>query len=398
MVTLNEAYQICREKVYFHMKKMNGALFEPTEQRDGNYYGERRGGKLAERYVWMPSFVSGMGVLLFQTDGNLEALKWANRFARQYHDKVFQDYSATMHDLGFLYLPYSVQLYQLTGDKGHRETALRAADELTKRFDVRGRYIEAWSEMNTRVEREGRMIVDSAMNVPLLFWAWKETGHSFYHDVATAHLETIMSILIREDYSVCHAYFFNLKTGEPYKEANSCGYANGSHWARGTAWLVFGLSIAYEYTGNEEYLDTAVKVAEKYLSSLDNGPVPVWDFRLPEEWPAKFCGNVMDYLTATWDESLPENRVYNVDTSAAAIMTCAFQVITRHRKLSTLSDYIKEALTVLSNEYLNTDVQIPGMVKRSDGRNVYTIFGDYYYMLALAVELFGIDTCWSGRQ
>ena len=82
--------------------------------------------------------------------------------------------------------------------------------------------------------------------------------------------------------------FFDLKTGEPLKEANSCGYANGSYWARGTAWLVFGLSIAYEYTENEKYLDTAIKAAEKYLSSLDNGPI------------------------------------------AAAIMTCAFQIIIKY--------------------------------------------------------------------
>ena len=277
------------------------------------------------------------------------------------------------------------------------KSTILAADELAKRFDVRGRYIEAWSEMSTEMEREGRMIVDSTMNVPLLLWAWKETGHSFYHDIAAAHLETIMNTLIRADYSVCHAYFFDLKTGEPREEANSCGYANGSYWARGTAWLVFGLSIAYEYTGNEEYLDTAVKVAEKYLASLDNGPVPVWDFRLPDELPAKICRNAKG-LAATWDESLSENRVYNVDTSAAAIMTCAFQLIIKHREIPELSDYIKEALTVLSNEYLDTEVQVPGMLKRSNGRDVYTIYGDYYYMLALAVELYGIDTCWSKGQ
>ena len=107
MLTFEEAYQICREKVYLHMSKMNGTLFEVVEQRDGNYYGERRGADFAERYVWLPSFVSGMGVLLFHTDGNREALKWANQFAQKYHDKVFQDYSETMHDLGFLYLHHA---------------------------------------------------------------------------------------------------------------------------------------------------------------------------------------------------------------------------------------------------------------------------------------------------
>ena len=369
---LEEAYQICRKKVYLHMSRMNGILFEPIELREGDYYGESRGENLSERYVWLASFVSGLGAILFHTDGNREALKWANQFAGQYRNKVFQDYSETMHDLGFLYLPYSVYLYQLTGDKGHKETAIRAADELAKRFDVRGRYIEAWSEMTLKEVREGRMIVDSAMNVPLLFWAWKETGHSFYHDVAVAHMETIMNTLIREDYSVCHAYFFDLKTGKPREEANSCGYANGTHWARGTAWLVFGLGMAYEYTLEEKYLDVAVKVAEKYLASLEDSPIPVWDFRLPQEYPAAAMGKLKGY-ESHWDESLIENKKYNVDTSAAAIMVCAFQLITEHKELPKFRKYIKDALTVLSNEYLNTEDSVTGMLCRSNGRDVYTI-------------------------
>lgn len=396
-MTFKEAYEVCRKKAHLHMRKMNIDLFDPVENRDGEYYGIEWEQEIGDRYAWLCSFVSGMGPLLFHTDGDREALKWANQFAEKYHDKVFADYTETMHDLGFLYLPYSVYLYQLTGDAGHRETALRAAEELAKRFDVWGRYIEAWSEMNTDDEREGRVIVDSAMNVPLLFWAWKESGHSFYYDVAVAHLDTLMKTLIRPDYSVCHSWIFDLQTGQPVKEDNCCGYANGSYWARGTAWLVFGLAIAYEYTKNAKYLDVAVKVAEKYLASLDNGPIPVWDFRLPDDMPAKICDNI-NGLTATWNESLWENRIYNVDTSAAAVMVCAFQIITKHRAMPVLTKYIMDALVVLGDQYLDTDSSKTGMLRRSNGRDAYDIYGDYYYMLALAVELYGINTCWNGRR
>ncbi len=48
-----------------------------------------------------------------------------------------------MHDLGFQYMPYSVEMYRLTGDPIHKEDALKAADALRKRFDIKGGYIES---------------------------------------------------------------------------------------------------------------------------------------------------------------------------------------------------------------------------------------------------------------
>lgn len=394
-MTRKEAYQICKEKAAVHMQKMRGELFDPAEVTDGDYYGEKRGCGLMTRDVWLASFVTGMGSLLFHTEGDKKALAWANSFAGVYRDKVFQAYSPTMHDIGFLYLPYSVHLYQLTGAAEHRDTALRAAEELAKRFDIKGHYIEAWSEMTLEKKREGRVIVDSSMNIPLLFWAWKESGHSFYYDIARAHLETVIKTLVREDYSVSHSWLFDLETGAPIKEDNTCGYANGSHWARGTAWLVFGLGIAYEYTGEKRYLELAEKVAEKYIDSLAESAVPVWDFRLPEGYPAKCCG--LSDTPPHWDETLAENKKYNVDTSAAAIMICAFQLLIRYLENDRLSRYIQEGLDTLCREYLDTDTEIPGMLRRSNGRDAFTIYGDYYFMHALAAELYDIKTCWSGK-
>lgn len=80
------------------------------------------------RGFWLTSMFTGLAPLLYQTPNDKEALKWSYQFTKYYHDKVFQPYTHTMHDLGFLYLPYSVHIYQLTGDTDHRDTALKAAD------------------------------------------------------------------------------------------------------------------------------------------------------------------------------------------------------------------------------------------------------------------------------
>ena len=136
----------------------------------------------------------------------------------------------------------------------------------------------------------GLAIIDCMMNIPLLFWAGKETGDRFFTDVAIAHADTTLHNFIRPDGSVCHAYRFDSVTGEPAEEFNDCGYSVGSHWARGTAWAVYGFSVAWRYTGLTRYRDAAVKLAECYLTQCGENGVPVWDFRLPTDQPARHCG------------------------------------------------------------------------------------------------------------
>ena len=382
----SQAYELCRKKAALHMQRINGTLHELSESENGRY--EKEGFELGHYYNWLASCTTGMAALAADTHGDLKALKWANSFKKQYMDKVSEYPAQAMHDLGFLYIPYSVHLYKLTGDGEHREAALRAADALSKRYNINGRFIEAWDEM-TSFNREGRMIIDSMMNIPLLFWAWKETGYIQYYEIACAHAETVIKMLVREDYSVRHACVTDVNTGEYVRETNSCGYANGSHWARGTAWMVYGLEVAYRYTGNEEYLRLAEKIGEKFIKCLtEEDYIPVWDFRLPENMTARACRR--EDAQPKWDETAAENKKYNRDTSAAAIMCCAFAEIYEITKNEKINSAKEKMLRSLTEKYLNRDENIPGMLRCSNGSNVYTIYGDYFYMRALAIEEYGI--------
>lgn len=396
-MTLHEAYEICIQKAKLHFKKLNGPLFvESSETYTGDYYSQY---PFPENFAdfrgaWVTSMITGMAPIVYQTNGDKSVLEWCEQFYDEYCEKVFRPYTYTIHDLGFLYLPYSAHLYQLTGDTKHRDTALRAADELAKRFNVRGHFIEAWDEMNME-ERQGRLIIDTTMNLALLYWAWKETGHYFYREVADSHLETAIKILVRDDFSVAHGWIIDCKTGVPLREKNSCGFKEGSHWARGTAWLVYGLAIAYSYTKREDYWELAERVTEKYLSLLlQDTMVPVWDFRLPEDLPARTCINVAKDYVPFWDEHLPENRVYNVDSSAAAIMACAFQLMYSLKGKKKYRDYAEKTLDELANGFLNTDVTQTAMLTRSYGKDCSALYGDYYFLLALAMNLYSIRTCW----
>lgn len=388
MNEFEKAYELCLNKIIHNIEKMPLVLKEYPGVADGNYFdaAPEKCKKFLHIMNWTTSFFTGMALVAFETCGDTSLLKWVNSQYDLYYKKVFEYPQETMHDLGFLYSPYSVFLYKLTGDINNRKVALKAADELAKRYVVNGRYIRAWGRMDDIINEpdtelakdhfytksRGLAIIDCMMNLPLLFWASSETGNSFYKDIASAHADTTLQYFIREDYSVYHSYRFDHKTGEPVGGRNFCGYADESHWARGTTWAIYGFAIAYGYTGKQEYLNAARNISYKFIEELDEKVVPVWDFRL--------------------SEGMPKNR----DASAAAIAVCGFMEILKHQPGDLfLKEWSEKLLEKLTEEaYTDYDVEIPGILKQCNGNMTYTSYGDYFYMEALARKLYGIETCW----
>ena len=372
------------------MEKYDGLYEFSVTCKKGDYYTECSTQDFFSMYNWMTSFTTGMAPLFYMSTKDNKYLKWANKYAQSYTDKVFKYSMDTMHDIGFLYSPYSVAMYKLTGDSQHRIAAIKAADELLKRFDINGKYIDAWQRMDN-IQETGRAIIDCMMNIQLLFWAWKETGHMIYHDVAKAHADTTIKYFVREDYSVCHSFEFERKTGKMIYENNGCGYENGSHWARGTAWMVYGLAGVAKYLDDRTYYDIAEKIALKYIESCGEKCVPVWDFRLPEDKPALECGH---YDNPEWDGSDIRNCGNNVDASAASIFASGLLELNKYIHNDTLERFALDTVTELCENYLNKDMTVAGVIHHQNGQMLYTTIGDYFFTEALHKILFDIDACW----
>lgn len=385
---LNNRYKDALGKFPLYMQRMHDCVpYEIQGSEEGKL--PMNGCSLYDMYNWLTSFVTGLAPIYYESEKSDEYLKWANGFKDAYRIKVFEKPLDTMHDLGFLYLPYSVAMYNITGDKQHHETAIKAADELCKRFSVSGKYIDAWNRMTEDNTEDGRAIVDSMMNVPLILWAWKETGHTYYRDIALAHVKTIADLFIRDDFSVAHSFLFDKETGEMLREANSCGYANGSWWARGTAWAVYGFALVASFIDDDKYRNLAVCIAKAYIGQLKEGTtVPVWDFRLPKDMPAKKCGG-----TAKWDESNPENCIYNVDTSAAAIFASALLTLYDQTGEEWMAEFAVKTLEELGEKYVNYHTDTMALLTRQNGQNIYATYGDYYYVEALAKVLYNHKSC-----
>lgn len=349
-------------KIDLNMERFGHHIF-PCGGLNGKYTGKDE--EFLGMYQWTHSFFTGMLFYAYELTKESKYLRHLHGYEKLYREKVFGRPIETMHDLGFLYSLYSVAMYKLTGDQRARETAIKAADELAKRFNVRGRYIQAWGKMNrTQGNFYGWMIADCMMNLPLLYWAWQETGHTYYRDIADEHAKTNAKYIVREDATTAHAFGFDPSTGKPMGERNQCGAAIGSYWARGTTWQIYGYALAHRLSGNEEFLKIAERVTDRYLKETGEAWVPVWDFRLPEGAPK------------------------DPDPTASVIAACGLLELAPHMgdKGSIYRAAAENMVhAVAHSDYCTWDDKDEVIVKarKHNGEEGSGIWGDYFFMEAV---------------
>jgi unsaturated chondroitin disaccharide hydrolase len=370
---LKTVFDLCIRKTRGNINRLADAPQSAAWAEDGNYFNFQEG--FYEIGNWTSSFFTGMALLAWRETEDEYFLNQVLRLSPSYRDKVFIHHMDTHHDLGFLYSLFSVALYKLTGAGEHREVGLRAAELLAQRFNSKGKFIRAWGRMdeiestieNEKVRTDNMAIIDSLMNLPLLFWAANETGDANYKEVAEQHANTCLHCFIRADNSVNNIYRFDSKTGSPL------GDPNNSYWARGAAWAIYGFALAYGYTRIGRYLEASVRLAKKFITQLDEEMVPWNDFH-EKPHPARVR-----------------------DASAGAIVICGFQELARHQAADFEILKAKQALLdrLCTDDYVDSNLNCPGVQKRGQaGKNGYTSWGDYYLMEALSRELGHGEVFW----
>lgn len=409
--SMEEEYLKLKTKILNNINKLGHRVYEYPGDDNGQYFDlkDKTIRPLNHIYVWTPSFFTGMELLIYKDFKELKALEFAKALKDQYQDKVFNHSQDTMHDLGFTYTLYSCLLFELTKEQVYLDLSLKAAKCLSARYchDNGFGYIRAWGRMDNSIPsyveesiREDNFfknsaclaIIDCMMNLPLLFWASEKSGDKSYYEIAVNHATSTMQNFIREDYSLFHAFNFKQR-----KEFNDCGYSLGSHWARGTAWAIYGFAIAYSYTKDTRYKECAKKLLEKYLSELEqrNQILPVWDFRLPKKTPALYCGKKVK----EWDITKEENTKYNIDTSAAIIICNAIEELIELNALTGLEEkrfkaYQVALLDLILKDYVNYDSNVPGILKYQNGNASYTCYGDYFLIQLLSYKAKGYYKIW----
>ena len=239
--------------------------------------------QLTENDNWLTGFWPGLLWLATTATGDEDLREHAETLLPSFEERLEKRVHIN-HDLGFLFTLSACAQWQVTGEREARGLALRAARELVQRYHPAGRYIQAWGAVGDP-EEGGRIIVDTMMNLPLLFWASAQTGDACYHEMAKEHAETSLRYLVRPDGATYHTFFLDQETGEPIGPRTHQGYADDSLWARGQAWAIYGFALAAEWCQEPRFLEAARGAARRFVSELPPDGVPWWDLRLPEDAP-----------------------------------------------------------------------------------------------------------------
>lgn len=271
-----EAWRMTVEKVTRTSTRIRDGF--PHASVDGVY-------QLEKASWWTAGFWPGLLWLVYRETKDVTLKEFADSCEMQL-DQVIVDYYKLDHDIGFMWTLTSLAQFKLLGSEASKRRALLAANLLAARFNVQGSYIRAWNPWSEGENNAGWAIIDCMMNLPLLHWASRITGDARFRHIAIRHADMVLTHFIRSDGSVNHIVIFDPETGERLEVNGGQGYAPDSAWSRGAAWAIYGMSLSYQYTGKDEYLQAAKRVAHYYLTNLPEDLVPYWDFRLPEGVPA----------------------------------------------------------------------------------------------------------------
>src|SRR5205085_10058340 len=155
---------------------------------------------------------------------------------------------ADTHDLGFMYETSSVAAYEhlcttaapAAQCDGLRRSAVRAADSLLALAATN----QATGTIPTSAKLpcdgctsldEADTIVDSVMNLPLLYWASRITNDRRYRDVAARHVRIVADRMVRADGSTWSSMHTRRSDGAFIRYHTHQGYRDDSTWSRGQA-------------------------------------------------------------------------------------------------------------------------------------------------------------------
>lgn len=363
---------VFQEALEAALKKLEGNVeqftdFFPHAWSNNNVYYPKE-----ENRNWTEGFWTGMMWLAWEITVDERYRKAAevqvDRFIHRIDNKIAVDH----HDMGFLYSLSCVAAFKLTGSEKAKTAALKAADQLSNRYLERAGIIRSWSGGEfDEPDKQGNVIIDSMMNMPLLYWASEVTGNPEYRERAEYHAEKTLDNIVREDASTYHMFLFDSETGEPRFGRTAQGYSDTSCWTRGQAWAIYGSILNYRYTKNEDLLMSCKALANYFLNRSPSDLVVYWDF--------------------DFTDGSGELR----DTSASAITVCGLLELAKwlpegeEKKYYTNAAFkilksLVDNYSTIHNEDSNALLlHVVGSIPHNMGVDEACLFGCYYYLEAL---------------
>lgn len=314
---------------------------------------------------WTSGFFPGILWFIYQETNNENWQHSARHYTAYLRNQQFNDGT---HDMGFKMFCSYGNGFKLTKDTSYRTILIQSAYILASRFNPATGCIKSWDWGTGRWEFP--VIIDNMMNLELLYWAYHETNDTLFYSIAVSHADKTIENHFRDDNSSFHVVDYDPKTGHVIKKITHQGYSNGSSWARGQAWGLYGFTMCYRETKLSRYLDMAEKIADFIIHhpNLPEDIIPYWDFDDPD---------------------IPDAPL---DVSAATIICSALY------ELASFSEYHSQEYidiadgifhSLYTENYTNLSNPGPFILKHSTGNkpagdeiDVPMIYADYYFLEA----------------
>ena len=318
---------------------------------------------------WCSGFYPGSLWLVYEYTGDDHFREMAVRRTEVLDSLRFR---TNDHDVGFqLNCSYGNGL-RLTGNEAYKDVLCDGAHSLATRFNPAVGCVRSWDPAPDHIAAwKFPVIIDNMMNLELLLKASELCGAASLREVAGSHAMTTMKNHYRPDGSSFHLVDYNPETGEVLVQQTVQGFADWSAWSRGQAWGLYGFTMMYQYTGEQKYLDHAVKIADYLIPRLPEDGMPYWDY----------------------DSDLVPDDLR--DASAGAIMASALVQLSTYVAEDKSEEYLSVAeriiRTLASDEYLAAPGEECGfLLKHCVGNkpggvevDVPLTYADYYFLEAL---------------
>jgi len=317
---------------------------------------------------WTDGFFPGILWQLSLIDGTIESQ--ASLWTLPLKQHAFMP----SHDVGFIINNSFGKAYRVTGDPTYLLTIEVAAQTLANRYNPSVQATRSWDFGSYQFP----VIIDNMMNLSLLYAASNLFDVEPYYSTALNHAATTAKHHVRENGSSYHLVDFNNETGKVIGKSTVQGLNDDSTWARGQAWGIYGFTIAFIETGQNEFKEVAISMAKFFIDNLPNDHIPFWDFNV-------------------------SNGSEPRDSSAAAIASAGLWLLSSQgidKKLSNQFQQASLAITssLLTPSYFNSDLNYPALLLHATGNkpsekevDTSLIYADYYFIEALLLQQGLID-------
>lgn len=316
-------------------------------------------------WFWTGGFWPGLLHLAYRETKDEQILETIRELERL-QDANYDSYFSHMHhDVGFLSIPSAIADYNASGNEEAKERGMKSATILASRFNIKGSFIRAWNHKK-EVGGNGEVIIDTMMNLSLLYWASRVSDDPRFRHMAHSHATTVLEHSVRKDHTVPHITLFDAETGACLGTKGGQGKGPESSWSRGQAWAIYGFAISYRETHDLRFLSEAKEIARTYTSRLPKEGIPYWDFDTDEE----------------------DKWVF--DSSSACIAASGVLELYTLTGDLLFKDMGVKLLTTLTDKYADFDPDKEGIIQMGTVNyakckhiNVPIIYGDFFYLEAL---------------